>query len=64
MVNKDVHKTTMWTRYGSYEFLVLLFALCNAPATFMSIINEISHEKIDECVVLYIDDILNYSKNE
>ena len=42
---QDVHKTAMRTRYGSYEFLVMSFGLCNAPATFMSIINDILTRK-------------------
>ena len=42
----------------------MLFGLCNAPATFMSIMNGIFHDKLDECVVVYIDDILIYSRSE
>ena len=42
----------------------MLFGLCNAPATFMSIMNGIFHDKLDECVVIYIDDILIYSRSE
>ena len=60
----DVHKMTMRTRYGSYEFLVMPFALCNAPATFMSIMNLVFHKEMDECMVVYIDDILVYSRTE
>ena len=40
---QNVHKMTMRTRYGSYELLVMPFGLCNAPATFMSIMNGIFH---------------------
>ena len=64
IANEDVHKTTMRTRYGPYEFLIMLFKLCNAPATFMFIMNERFHEEIDECVVVYINDVLVYSKNK
>ena len=60
----DMHKTAMKTRYGSYEFLVMPFGLCNAPATFMSIMNSVFHKEMDECVVVYIDDILVYSKTK
>ena len=55
---------TMRTQYRLYKFSVLLFGCCNAPATFMVIINGIFHEDTDECVVVYIDDILIYSKIE
>jgi hypothetical protein len=58
-----VHKTAMRTRYGSYEFLVIPFGLCNAPATFTTIMNSIFHDEMDKCVVVYIDDILVYSKS-
>ena len=61
---QDVHKTAMRTCYGLYEFLVKPFGLCNAPATFVSIINGIFHDEMDECVVVYIDDILIYSRSE
>ena len=61
---QDVHKTSMRTRYGLYEFFVMPFGLCNAPATFMFIMNGIFHDEMDECVVIYIDDILIYSRSE
>ena len=61
---QDVHKTAMRTWYGSYEFLVMPIGLCNAPATFMSIMNGIFYDEMDECVVVYIDDILIYSRGE
>ena len=64
VANEDVHKMAMRTRYGSYELLVIPFGLYNAPATFMSIMNRIFHEKMDECIVVYIDDILVYSRSE
>ena len=60
----DVHKTTMRTRYGSYKFLVMPFGLCNAPATFMSIMNSVFHKEMDKYVVIYIDDLLVFSKTE
>lgn len=61
---RDVHKTAMRIQYSSHEFLIMLFGLCNAPATFKSIMNGIFHDKIDECVTVYIDDILIYSQND
>ena len=64
VANEDVHRTTIQTRYGSYEFLLMSFKLCNASTIFMSIMNGISYEEMDECVVIYIDDVLVYSKSE
>lgn len=64
MADEDVHKTAMRARYGSYEFLVILFELYNAAATFMSIMNGIFYEEMDKCVVVYIDEIFIYSKSE
>ena len=61
---QDVHKTAMRIRYGSYELLVIPFELCNTPATFMSIMNGIFHKEMDECVVVYINDIPIYSRSE
>ncbi len=63
IVDKDVEKTAMKTRYGSYEFLVMPFGLCNVPSTFTTfIMNSIFHKKLDEFMILYIDDILVCSK--
>ena len=55
-------KTACQTRYGSFEFLVMPFGLCNAPATFTTTMNNIFHEYLDDFVIIYIDDILVYSK--
>ncbi len=57
-----MEKTTMRTKYGSYEFLVMPFKLCNVLSTFMTFMDSIFHEKLDEFVIIYIDDILVYSK--
>ncbi len=45
-----------------YEFLVMPFGLHNALSTFMTFMNSIFHEKLDEFMIIYIDDILMYSK--
>ncbi|CAM6104292.1 unnamed protein product [Calypogeia fissa] len=62
MAKGDEYKTAMRTRFGSFEILVMSFGLFNATATFMEMMNTIFHDLLDQGVVVFIDDILVYSK--
>jgi hypothetical protein len=60
----DIEKTAFSTRYGHYEYTVMSFGLTNAPAAFIGAMNRMLHEYLDVLVVVFIDDILVYSKIE
>jgi transposase InsO family protein len=60
---EDVPKTAFTTRYGSFEWLVLPFGLCNAPSTFQALMNSIFFSQgLDAFLIVYLDDILIYSQ--
>ena len=62
--DEDIHKTTFRTRYGHYEFVVVPFGLTNALATFMCLMNSVFSRYLDKFVLVFLYDILVYSKNE
>ena len=61
---QDIPKTTFTTRYGLYEYTFMSFGLTNAPAYFTNMMNKVFREFLDKFVIVFIDDILVYSKDE
>jgi hypothetical protein len=61
---EDIHKTAFVTRYGQYEYTAVSFGLTNAPAYFMNIMNKVFMDELDKCVIVFIDDILVFSKTD
>ena len=59
----DEWNTAFWTRYGYFEYQVMLFGLSNTPATFQGYVNKILAEKLDIFVTIYLDDMLIYIKD-
>jgi hypothetical protein len=62
--DEDISKTAFRTRYGHYEFTVVPFGLSNAPIVFMCLMNGVFRKYLDKFVIVFLDDILVYSKSE
>ena len=57
-----MEKTAFWTRYGHYKFVVMPFGLTNMPTLFIGLINRVYRAMLNHSVIVFIDDILVYSK--
>ena len=62
--DEHVHKTTFRARYGSYDVVVVSFGFTNAPTTSMCLVNNVFGKFLERLVLVLLDGILNYSKNE
>jgi hypothetical protein len=62
--DEDISKTAFRTRYGHYEFTVVLFGLSNAPVVFICLMNGVFRNYLEKFVIVFLDDILVYSKSE
>ena len=60
--DKDTSKTAFSCRFGNFEYKVMPFGLKNAPATFQRLMNHVFKDLLDVCVIVYLDDILIFSK--